>query len=224
MGIRTNRNLVTSAAAILLCVGMAGTAAAVQSADPAPVDDTVINTEPPADPEEAVTDVPDEGNGMPDEPTVTPAPPKDWPNSEYCGPSHGVYTPSAQGKQYHKGVGPTLANYNGTSQTAKSTFTSEVTGEVGVSVTSGLQVSINTMLAKLEGKFDVNLSAKLTAKLGNTISVNTPSKKTTNAKYGIYRLKHTGVSYTLYSNCQSSTRKTITSYSPYRVGWYLWES
>lgn len=187
------------------------------------MDDTVVNTAPPAEPEEAVTDVPDEGNGMPDEPIVIPPPPKDWPDSESCGPPHGVYTPSTQGTRYHKGVGPTLANYNNTSRTATSTFTSEVNGEVGVSVSSGLQVGVSAMPAKIEGKYDVNLSAKLTAKLGNTISVGTPPKKTTNAKYGVYRLKHTGVSYILYSNCRSSTHTTITSYSPYKIGWYLWE-
>lgn len=187
-------------------------------------DDTVVNTAPPTEPEEDVTDIPDEGNGMPDEPTYTPPPPKDWPNSEYCGPGHGYYKPSAQGGKYHRGVGPVNSNYNGSSRTARSTFTSEVTGEVGMSVSAGLQVSRDTLLVKIEGKFDVNLSAKLTAKMGNTISVDTPAKRTTNAKYGVYRLKHTGVSYYIYSNCQNSAHKTITSYSPYRVGWYIWES
>ncbi|WP_344007746.1 hypothetical protein, partial [Streptomyces thermocarboxydovorans] len=93
-----------------------------------------------------------------------------------------------------------------------------------LSVTAGLAVSKEFMVAKIEGKFDVNLSFKLTAKLGNNIAVDTPPKKTTNAKYGVYRLKHTGKSYKIYSNCTTSAKKTITSYSPYRVGWYLWES
>lgn len=222
VGIRTNRNLATSVAVLLLCVGMAGPAIAAQSEEP--VDETPINIVPPAEPEEEVIDIPEEGNGLPDEPTEIILPPKDRPNGEYCGPTHGVYVPKTKGSQYHKGVGPTLSNYNNTSRTARSTFTSEVTGEVGVSVTAGLQVSVNAMLAKIEGKFDVNLSAKLTAKLGNSISVNTPPKKTTNGKYGVYRLKNTGVSYLVYSNCRTSAEKAITSYSPYRVGWYIWES
>ncbi|GGY10691.1 hypothetical protein GCM10010358_74000 [Streptomyces minutiscleroticus] len=228
MGIHAKRGVLASTASLLLCVAVAGPAVAVQADEPtttvtetpAPED---INTAPPAEPEEEVSDVPDAGNGMPDEPTYTPTPPKDWPDAEYCGPSHGVYTPSTKGKQYHKGVGPTLSNYNGTSRTAKSTFTSEVTGEVGVSVSSGLAVSVDAMIGKIEAKYDVNLSVKLTAKLGNSIAVDTPSKKTTNAKYGVYRLKNTGQSYTLYNTCKTSAKKTITSYTPYRVGWYLWE-
>ncbi|MFH8657534.1 hypothetical protein [Streptomyces afghaniensis] len=203
MGIHAIRGVLASTA-VALCVIAAGPAVAAQ-------------------PEEDLIDDPAEGNGLPDEPTTTPKPPENWPNGEYCGPTHGVYIPESGGKKYHKGVGPTLSNYNGTSRTAKSTFTSEVTGEVGISYTAGLTVSRDTLIVKLEGKFDVNLSAKLTAKLGNTIAVDTPSKKTTNAKYGVYRLKHVGKSYTIYSNCTTSAKKKITSYSPYRVGWYLWE-
>ncbi|MBG0853245.1 hypothetical protein I2W78_15675 [Streptomyces spinoverrucosus] len=230
MGIVLNRTTVASVAALLLCLGVSGSAVAVSetpestpTATETPIPDGEINQDPPAEPEEVVSDIPDEGNGMPDEPTFMPPPPKDWPNAEYCGPPHGVYVAQSQGKQYHKGVGPTNSNYNGTSRTAKSTFTSEVTGEIGISVSAGLTVSREALIAKVEGKFDVELSAKLTAKLGNKISVNTPPKTTTNAKYGVFRLKHTGQSYTIYSNCKTSAKTTITSYTPFRVGWYIWE-
>ncbi|MEH0545812.1 hypothetical protein QA802_22900 [Streptomyces sp. B21-105] len=193
-------------------------------------EDLVINTAPPQEPEESVTDVPDASvtqvpnDPVTDEPTYTGKPvPGDTPNAEICDRA-AVYSPTSQGAQYHRAVGPTNANYNATSRTAKSTFTSEVTGEVGVSVSGDLQASVNTMLLKIKAKFNITVSAKLTAKLGNSISVDTPSHRTTNATYGVWRLKHTGVSYVLYSNCKTSTKKTIVSYSPYRVGWYLWES
>ncbi|MYZ37737.1 MULTISPECIES: hypothetical protein [unclassified Streptomyces] len=182
----------------------------------------VVNTEPPAEPEE-----PDLGDPGPDpepDPIETGKPPVDTPQAPYCGPTQRIYTPSTKGATYHKGVGPTNSNYNGTSQTARSTFTSEVTGEVGVSVTAGLSTSVDVMITKIEAKYEVNLSAKITAKLGNTIAVNTPPKKSTHAKYGVYRLKNTGTSYIIYSNCQVTPKKTITSYIPARVGWYLWES
>lgn len=232
MSIFATRGAPVSATALVLCVGVAGPATAAQNADtpstasnPIAVDDSQIHTAPPEEPEEDLIEMPDEGSNTPEEPTSPVPPPKgDSPNGEYCGPDQGVYIPSSQGKQYHKGVGPTLSNTNRTSRTAKSTFISEVSGEVGLSVTAGLAVSKEFMVAKIEGKFDVNLSFKLTAKLGNNIAVDTPPKKTTNAKYGVYRLKHTGKSYKIYSNCTTSAKKTITSYSPYRVGWYLWES
>ncbi|MFJ1544210.1 hypothetical protein [Streptomyces sp. NPDC088246] len=191
---------------------------AVSVDDPEPV-----NTAPPAEPEE--TDLVDVTDPEPEpEETVRPSKPGDTTNGEYCGPTQRIYTPTTMGTKYHKGVGPANANYNGTSRTARSTFTSEVTGEVGVSITGELSTSVDVMIAKIEGKYSVNLSAKMTAKMGNQISVDTPPKKTTNAKYGVYRLKNTGTSYTIYSNCKTTAKKTVTSYTPMKVGWYLWES
>ncbi|MEU2430511.1 hypothetical protein ABZ611_13565 [Streptomyces sp. NPDC007861] len=187
-----------------------------------------VNTAPPADPEEDVTDAPEADFQPPQETDGPnyPYPPKptDGTDAEYCGPSRGMYLATSKGSQYHRAVGPTNSNYNGTSRTARSTFTSEVTGEVGVSIEGTLKVSTNVMIAEIEGSYAVNLSAKLTAKLGNTIAVDTPPRKTTHAKYGVWRLKNTGKSYTLYSNCTTSAKTTVTSYTPYRVGWYLWES
>ncbi|MCK8431614.1 hypothetical protein G3I77_00840 [Streptomyces sp. D2-8] len=225
---KATRIAVTVAAATTLAA-VAPVTAYADGTDPAG-DEIVIGTEPPAEPEEDVVDVPadqvtQEPGVEPGEDIQLPAPskPTDRPDREYCDRSN-VYIPQSKGKQYHKGVGPTLSNYNGTSRTAKSTFTSEVSGTVGVSVSAGLTVSVNAMIGKIEGKYDVNLSASLTAKLGNKISVNTPSKTTTNAKYGVYRLKNTGVSYIIYDNCQTSAKKTVTSYTPLKVGWYLWEN
>ncbi|MEU6287132.1 hypothetical protein [Streptomyces sp. NPDC046988] len=104
-------------------------------------------------------------------------------------------------KDSHKGVGAEQANYNGTSRTAKSTFISEVTGEFGV-----------------------NVSVELTAKLGNTIAVDTPSKRSTHARYGVYRLKSYGYSQYRYANCTKGVKKNVTIYTPRRVGWVLWET
>lgn len=218
------RGSVGSAIAFAVLAGIATAPAYAQPASAVSVDDPEpVNTAPPTEPEES--DLVDATDPEPEpEETVPPGKPGDTTNGEYCGPTQAVYTPKSKGARYHKGVGPTNANYNGTSRTARSTFTSEVTGEVGVSVTAGLSTSVDVMIAKIEGKYDVSLSAKLTAKMGNSISVDTPPKKTTNAKYGVYRLKNTGTSYKIYSNCKTSAVKTITSYTPMKVGWYLWES
>ncbi|MFF9691263.1 hypothetical protein [Streptomyces sp. NPDC014623] len=202
---------------------MSGFVATPALADEAP---TAASTEEPADVNTAPPQEPEEADLLEEpepEPEVTVKPPFDTPDAEYSSPRN-VYLPKTKGGTYHKGVGPTNSNYNGTSHVARSTFVSDVTGEVGVSVTAGLASSVSVMIAEIEGKYEVNLTAKLTAKLGNTIAVNTPAKKTTNAKYGVYRLKNTGTSYKIYSNCQTTTKKTITSYTPLKVGWYLWES
>jgi len=212
------RTTVVVAAATALAAALPYSALA---ADPAP-GDTVVNTAPPAEPEEAVTDVPADQTGRVPADDTAPKPGGKAPAVRQCDAAN-VYVPKTKGKQYHKGVGATLSNRNDTSRTAKSTFTSEVSGTVGVSVSAGLSISIDALIGKIEQKYDINLSASLTAKLGNSISVDTPSKTTTNAKYGVYRLKNTGVSYRVYSNCESSPQKTVTSYTPLKVGWYLWE-
>ncbi len=59
--------------------------------------------------------------------------------------------------------------------------------------------------------------------VGNTISVDTPTRKTTYARYGVFRLKSYGYSQYTYYNCYG-TKKNSTIYTPRRVGWAIWES
>lgn len=232
MGINAKHGVLASAAALLLVFGAGGGHAFATDPTPEPTtsqspdDDSIVNTAPPAEPEEELSDAPTVAPpvDLPGEPTPTGKPTStETPDGNYCGPSHGVYVASSKGKEYHKGVGATNSNYNGTSRTARSTFTSEVTGTVGVSVSGTLKTSASVMVATIEETFNVNLSLSLTAKAGNSISVDTPAHTTSNAKYGVYRLKTVGKSYTLYSNCTTSAKTTVTTYTPKRVGWYLWE-
>lgn len=229
MGIRTNKGLLIPAATFLLFAGLT-TPALADAPSPEPIvgnsadaEDTTVQTGPPAEPEETDLievqdpDAPVEGGELP------PGKAEPAPGAEHCRPG-GVYRPTSKHGKFHKGVGPTNANYNGTSRTAKSRFEAEVTAKVGISVSAGLKVKASAMVAEIEQEYSVNLSLELTAKLGNVITVDTPAKKTTHAKYGVYRLKHKGKSYSYYSNCSTTTKKTITSYTPYRVGWYIWES
>ncbi|MFF2848863.1 hypothetical protein ACFVT5_21415 [Streptomyces sp. NPDC058001] len=44
------------------------------------------------------------------------------------------------------------------------------------------------MVAKIEGKYDVNLFMTLSAKLGISVKVKTPPKKTADGKYGAFRV------------------------------------
>ncbi|WP_340378906.1 hypothetical protein U5640_28915 [Streptomyces sp. SS7] len=212
MGMRKTRGLAISTVALAALASMSLPSYADDS-DPI----VEMGTAPPEAPQE--TDLTDPIQG---EPNIPDIPPTGKLPSEYCEKTH-VYIPTANLGRKHKGVGATQSNYNNGTRVARSTFTSEVTGEVGVNLTAGLSTSVDVMVAKIESKYEVNLSLKLTAKLGNSISVDTPAKKTTNAKYGVFRLKNTGTSYVIYSNCQTSAKKTITSYTPWRVGWYLWE-
>lgn len=230
MTTRIQRNAIVSAAALLLTVSAVTAAVADDqpnpSASPTAVASTApddgVNTEPPATPEETdLSDIPPEGNGMPDS---TEDPGMNQPGYTDCGPIEHVYVPSTKGAAYHAGVGATQADTNNTSRTAHYSFTSESSGTVGVSVSSGLQVSVNAMIAKIDTKYDVTLSTSLTVKIGNTVSGDIPPRKTVNGKYGVYRLKNTGQSYIIQSNCTITSQKTVTSYSPMKVGWYLWES
>ncbi|MEU0184155.1 hypothetical protein ABZ312_23635 [Streptomyces sp. NPDC006207] len=230
--INARRGITVSATALLLVLGVQGlafgeTPTPVPTTSQEPDGDGAVNTEPPAEPTESLTDAPEENPPFDPDPVVTPTgkpTATDTPDGTYCGPSHGVYVPTSQGDKYHKGVGVTQGNYNGGTRTARSTFTSETAGEVGISYSGNLKVSGTVLVLSLEQTWNVNLSAKVSVKIGNTIAVDTPPHRTTNARYGAWRRQHTGKSYTLYSNCTTSTKSTIVSYTPYKVGWYIWET
>lgn len=187
----------------------------------------MINTAPPQQTDPTDTDVVDvPADQVDDEPHIPGSRgdgPRNEPDSQICDRA-AVYTPTAKKGDYHKGIGAANANHNGTKHRAKSTFTAEVSGTVGVTVSGGLTISIDAMIGKIEQKYNVDLSASLTAKLGNTIQVDTPAHKTTHAAYGVYRLRNQGTSYIIYSNCKTSPKKNITSYTPHYVGWYIWET
>ncbi|MFF8975155.1 hypothetical protein [Streptomyces sp. NPDC014995] len=154
--------------------------------------------------------------------TAPTSKPSDKPNAQPCEP-HWSYYATSKSKDYHKGVGAEQANYNGTSRTARSTFVSEVTASVGIAVTGEFKAGADIAIASIEQKFSVNVSASLTAKLGNTISVDTPARKTTFARYGVYRLKSYGYNQYTYVNCTKGVKKNVTIYTPHRIGWAIWE-
>jgi hypothetical protein len=115
---------------------------------------------------------------------------------------------------------PTLS----TSRISPSTSTSEVTGKVGIAYSGELKVGGSVAVVDIEGKFGVELSVELTAKLGTTIAVDTPSKHSAHARSGAYRLKTYGCNQYLYGNCTRGVKKNVTIYTPRRVGRVLWET
>jgi hypothetical protein len=212
------KTLAAPVAAIAILGGTIPTALA-DTAETTPIEESVLQPGPPPEEDPGLVPAPTEEAELP----PTSGKPEDGTNAEYCGPTKNVYKPTANHGKVHAGVGAPQANYNGTSRTARSWFKSEVGGEVGISVTGELKVSGSVMLAEIEGKYGIDLSAKMTAKIGNEIQIDTPPRKTTYGKYGVWRLKNTGTSYTIYSNCRTSAKSTVTSHTPWYVGWYLWE-
>ncbi|MET8401803.1 hypothetical protein [Streptomyces sp900116325] len=206
----------------VLLIGAAGAPAFADDGDTVG-DSTIIHTDPQTETEEAVTDVPaDQVDTEPDIPSTPPGE-GNHPGSELCD-VRNVYTPTYKGGYHMKGVGPTHANTNNTTHNLTSTFTSTTTGTVGVSLTGSLSVSVGVMIADLEGKYDINLSASLAVTQTNSVAAITPPHKTTFAKYGVYRLRNQGTSYHIYSSCATSTHSTVTSYTPHHLGWYVWEA
>ncbi|TQE26961.1 hypothetical protein Sipo8835_28395 [Streptomyces ipomoeae] len=141
-----------------------------------------------------------------------------------CEPGYDYFVTGKAKKEIHKGVGVEQANTNGTSRSITSTFTSTVTGSVGVTVSGELKTKASVAVAEIEQKYGLELSLKLTAKLGNRVKVKTPPKKTTHARYGIYRVKTTGYSQYIYADCRKGKKFKSTLQTPRRVGWYVWES
>lgn len=213
------RNALVVSAAAIAVAGGTNTFAFADSTEPTPVEGSVLQPSPPADEDESgFLPAPTEEAQLP----PTSGKPTDGPNADYCAPRN-VYTPTAYVRKSHYGIGVTQANYNGTSRTARSWFKSEVGGEAGLTYSGELKASGSVMLAAIELKYGVDLSLKVTAKIGNEIQVDTPPKKTTYARFGVWRMVNTGTSYTLYSNCKTSAKSTVTSFTPWHVGWYLWE-
>ncbi|WP_189780756.1 hypothetical protein [Streptomyces capitiformicae] len=215
-----------------LLVGLTAQAAAENSVGPTgladststPSEDSTPQPGPPTEPEEDVTEIPSgDVDRAPELPQGT-GKPSEQPAGDYCGPPVGVYKPVAKKGKKIKGIGPAQGNFNSGTHPAKSRFIAEAGGEVGIAVSGELKVSASAMVGEIEKKFGVELSFKMNAKIGNWIEVKTPPGKTTHAQYGVWRMKNTGTSYIIYSNCKTSPKKTITSYAPWHVGWHIWES
>ncbi|GGN34048.1 hypothetical protein GCM10011578_074480 [Streptomyces fuscichromogenes] len=188
-------------------------------------DSGALTTVPPVDPSETdLTDEPTDPAAASSEPAApTDEPSGNDPNGLYCD-RESIYKPTSLGGRYIHAIGPYQSNYNGTSNNETTTFSAEATGTVGISLSGSLKVSLNELVSRQEATYGINFSASLTAKLGNSITATIPPHKTVSAKYGVWRRKITGTSYILYSNCTTSAKSTIISYTPYTVGWYTWQS
>lgn len=232
---RVPRTALTLACLTLATVVATIGPAAAEDPTPAVTDVPVMETAAPPEPEETdlveggpTTEAPAPSVTLDDDILNPPAPsskPGDvaTPDAQACVNGYRYY-PTSKSKDYHKGVGATQSNYNGTSHTAKSIFYSEVSGTVGIGVSGELKVSGKVAVIEIEGKFGVNVSTEISAKIGNRIEVSTPPRKTTNARYGVYRLKSKGYSQYVYVNCTRGVKHNVTLYTPRRVGWYLWEN
>ena len=217
---RTNigKSLAASAMALTIVGGLSTTAFA-ETGEPAPPGDAVIQPGPPVEMDESgFVPAPAEEAELP-----PASKPSDSPNAEHCTPKN-VYRATANHGRRLAGIGATQSNYNATSRTARSWFKARAGGEVTLKVSGELKVSANSLIGTIEATYNVGLEPKIYAEIGNEMQVDTPPHKTTNGKYGVWRLYNSGVSYTIYSNCQTSAKSTVTSLTPWYVGWHLWES
>ncbi|GIH28447.1 hypothetical protein Aph01nite_67570 [Acrocarpospora phusangensis] len=119
----------------------------------------------------------------------------------------------------HKAVGPAQSNHNGTSSKATMTFTATVSGTVGFTHNATLTLQAGRVIAEGEVATGVNLSASLTASLGNSVTVTARPRSTVSAKYGVWRKKIIG----RYTICMVRSQ-VITGWTPWKVGWYISES
>ena len=210
---------------------LAGSGPALAEDDPSASPSETVATAPPEQPEESdlvegapatAASAPTETATSDDDLTAPTAKASATTDAQGC-EQGWYYHATEKGKDYHKGVGAEQANHNGTSRTAKSTFTSEVSGTIGIAFSGELKVGGSAAVIEIEGKFGVNVSTSLTAKIGNSIAVETPAHTTTYGRYGVYRLKSYGYSQYVYVNCGKGTKHNVTIYTPHRVGWAIWE-
>jgi hypothetical protein len=212
-------SLALAAAALLpATVAYADASPSPSPSDSAP-DDSTVYTAPPATPEETNLFDPTDPAA---EPTEDPG--MNHPGGNYCDWYGGYYEVTANNGRYMRGVGASQSNYNSTSHTMTSTFTATASATVGVSLSASTEVSINALIAKQKATLGITLSSSLTATLSNSVTATASPHKTINATYGVWRQKITGRTWRVYSNCTVTAKRTVVSYSPWKVGWYVWES
>lgn len=224
---RVTKVAMGASVAVLLFSATGTSAAFADDGDPTG-DSTTVHTDPQADPAETdlVELTPSQVDADPDIPGANSdgtGAGMNHPGSELCDDIN-VYTPINKGGYHVKGVGATNVNSNGTNHAITSTFTAKVTGTVGIAISGDLKTTAKFLIAKIEAKYNVTLSASMTAKLDNTVQTSTPAHKSSHATYGVYRLRNQGTSYHVYSSCHTTPKKTVTSYTPHHVGWYIWET
>lgn len=174
---------------------------------------------PPAEPEEPNLIEPTDPAAEP-----TPDPNMNYPGSEYCDNWGGYYTVTSKLGSYLWAVGADQSNYNATSHPLTSSFSATASKTVSVSLSASTEVSINALVAKQKVTLRGTLAVSKTATLSNTVTVTGSPHKTITARYGVWRLKITGKTWRAYSNCTETAKRNVTSYTPYKVGWYVWES
>jgi len=135
-----------------------------------------------------------------------------------------TYRSTGRGNDVHFKIGPTQANYNGTSTVMQSTFWAQATATVSASFSGGASVSIPIKVAEIKAKYGIAASVSITATLGTSITISVPSKKTGNADYGVFRAYTTGVEEYVTNACAVTQSKSVTGYTPYKVGFLTWVS
>ncbi|MFF3617285.1 hypothetical protein [Streptomyces sp. NPDC002580] len=186
--------------------------------------DGLLNSAPPATPTESLSDAPTDPalDDDPDIPGGACEPGHKCPAAGDCDERRWFKPASLNGK-YHKGVGPSQANYNGSHEKEDMVFTSEVSGTVGASFTGQITTKVSSVLAEVSTQYSVTLQASMTAKLGNVVHVKAvPPHKTVYAQYGVWRRKFTGTAYYQHHTCYL-TKTHVTGYGPMHVGWYTWD-
>lgn len=186
--------------------------------------DGVLNSAPPAAPTESLSDAPTDPalDTEPDIPGGACEPGQKCPAAGDCDESRW-FKPTSLGGKYHKAVGASQSNYNGTNEKEDMDFTAEVSGTVGASFTGQIATKVDAVLAEVSAQYSVTLQASITAKLGNVVHVKAvPPHKTVHAKYGVWRRKFTGTAYYQHHTCYL-TKNHVTGYGPMHVGWYTWD-
>jgi hypothetical protein len=122
----------------------------------------------------------------------------------------------------HTQVGPAQYNRNDTGSTASTTFTSQVAGTVGITVTGSTEVNGGIFVASVKSSLNIALTASATVTVGNSITAKVPPRSGVYASYGVWRLKVDGHNYYTRSNCTETNSTNPTVFGPRYVGWRIW--
>lgn len=119
--------------------------------------------------------------------------------------------------------GGTYKDYNGTASNARASFTSNVSGTIGVAVSTGAKVDVGAVVVGAEVSVNTTLTASVNAGLGNTMAITVPSHQFGYGSWGAWRWHTYGSYYYVSQQCAQSSRQTFGTWVPnVAPGWKTW--
>jgi hypothetical protein len=126
--------------------------------------------------------------------------------------------------QFVQGHSKTYGMNNTTSTEQHYTVTSSKTESIRLGTQGGVEVSVNLVVAKVGGKFGLDVSGSIDWSTTRSATITVPPHKNYVTAYGVFRVVTSGHYYYVDKWCDVTADKgTVTTYTPWYEGWRVKE-